>query len=304
LIVISSTLFLVVSLTIPLTVVASPTYSPEQVAVMSERAENTVREAYKLLWDLKMEYHRADAERDTGHTGVIGVEYSALTSTLGYEDAKELSTKPGWASWLVKQLAERGIWEHAEVGVSMTGSFPALNIAVLATLQELHADVKCISSIGASSYGANEIGFSWPEIERLLREEGILKVGSSAVTLGGTGDRGAEWNGEAMDLALRAVKRSLLPLIKPVNLRDGVTKRMLFYGDATKYFCFINVGGSQATLGAGAVMRFNRGGWFLEPLALKGDPNGVMDSFLDAGVPCLNLLFLRELNLKENILRP
>ena len=268
---------------------------------MAQRAEATVQKAFRTLWDFKLKIDLADTVRDPGRTGVIGQQFSPVTTTIGYEDAKELSTKPGWASWLVRELVGRGIWRRAKVAVSFSGSFPALNIAVLAALQELDSNVKCISSVGASSWGANEPGFSWPEMERLLKEEGVLKIGSSAVTLGGTGDRGAEFSQYGLDMAMKSVKRSLLPLIKPVQLRDAVMKRLRFYGNPADYFCYINVGGSQASMGGGARLRFNHGGWFFDPMPVKGDPSGVMDRFLEAGVPCLNLLFLEKLDEREGI---
>jgi len=298
-------------LTILLLITMAYTFVPQKVEAsewdsttveaMAQRAEETVQRAFKVLWDFKLEFDLADTVRDPDHTGVIGMEYSSVTTTIGYEYAKELSTKPGWAGWLVRELTKHEIWKGADVAISMSGSFPALNIAVLAALQELDADVSCISSVGASSYGANEPGFSWPEIERLLSEERVLKVGSSAVTLGGTGDRGREWSDYGQDIAMRSVKQSLLPLIKPTSLRDAIRKRIRLYGNPQDYFCYINIGGGQASLGGGARMRFDRGGWYFEPLPNKGEPNGVMDRFLDDGVPCLNLLFLDDLDKREGI---
>ena len=282
-------------------VVFAQEYSPDQIDEMAERAAMTVRKAYKVLWDFRLEFGMADTIRDPGRTGVIGYQFSEVTTTIGYEDAKELSTEPGWAGWLVRELAGHGIWKRADVAVCMSGSFPALNIAVFAALQELGVHAKAISSVGASSYGANEPGFSWPEMERLLYEEGVLKIRSSAVTLGGTGDRGAELGDYGMEIAMKSVKRSLLPFIKPTSLRDAIKKRMRFYGLPRDYFCYINVGGTQASIGGGATMRFDRGGWYLNHLALKGDPPGVMDRFLQDGVPCLNLLFLERLDRTERI---
>jgi len=271
---------------------------------MARRAEETVQRAFRFLWEVRVQFDIADTVQDPQRTGVVGIEHSPLTTTIGNEEAKELSREPGWATWLVRELASRDIWSGADVAVSFSGSFPALNIAVLAALQELKADVKAIASVGASSWGANEVGLSWPEMERLLREEKILRVGSSAVTLGGTGDRGHEWGEYAQKLAVLAVRRSRLPLLKPISLRDAVKKRMLFYGEPDDYFCFINVGGGQATLGGGANIRFDRGGWFFKPHPLHGNPDGVMDRFLDAGVPCLNLLFLEGMDRTYRILSP
>lgn len=278
-------------------------WSQAQIEKKVESAESTVIKAYNLLWSVREDNDMADLERDSSRTGLIGVEWTPLTTTVGYQNSKQLSTRAGWAGWLVREMAKHGIWEGADIAVTFTGSFPALNLAVLAALQEFNADVKGISSIGASSFGANEIGMSWPEMERLLVEEGILKKGCSAVTLGGTGDRGLEWDEYAMNLALRAAKRSNLPLLKPKNLRDAVKKRMLFYGLPDDYYCYINVGGGQASLGGGLHQRFKRGGWYYDPMSRQGEPNGVVDRFLGAGIPCLNLLFLDELNRSKGIVK-
>ncbi len=291
----------IVAITVISTVAPAEEWDSTAVEQKALRAEETVQGAYKVLWDFKLEFDLADTVRDPDHTGVMGVEFSPITTTLGYPEAKLLSTKPGWASWLVRQLASSGIWEGAKVAVTMSGSFPALNIAVFAALQEFNANVKCISSVGASSWGANEPGLSWPELERILKEEGALRIGSSAVTLGGTADKGRELSDYGYEMEMKAVKRSLLPLIKPTSLRDAIKKRMRFYGHPGDYFCYINIGGGQASLGGGAKMRYNRGGWYFEPLPSKGNPEGVMDKFLKAGVPCLNLLFLEKLDSRERI---
>ncbi len=283
---------------------AASEWEQSEVEAMARRAETTVLRAFEVLWEYRLDNDMVDTIHDPNKTGTIGVEYSYLTTTMGYVESKQLSTLPGWASWLVHGLTKRGFFKGAKVAVSMSGSFPALNIALLAALQELDAKVQAVSSIGASSWGANEIGLSWPEMERLLIEEGVLKIGSSAVTLGGTGDRGAEWGEYSLNLALKAVKRSRLPLLKPMNLKDAIRKRMQFYDYPEKYVCFINVGGGQTSIGGGAKPRFTSGGWYYDPIALKGNPPGVMDSFLKAGAPCLHLLNLEELNRRYNIVRP
>ncbi len=278
-------------------------WSDDEIEAMAVRAEATVQKAYEFIWQYRQQFDLADTIVDPKQTGMIGVEHTLLTTTLGNKNAKYLSTQHGWAAWIVRDLAYRGLWPRADVAVTFTGSFPAINIAVLAALQELGSDVHGVCSVGASSWGANNIGLSWPEMERLLREEDILKIGCSAVTLGGTGDRGAEWDEYAMNLALTAVKRSRLPFMKARNLRDSIKKRMHFYGNPADYVCYINVGGNQASLGGGPITRYHRGGWYFEQADGKGNPNGVIDAFLEDEIPCLNMLMLAELNHKEKIVK-
>ena len=275
----------------------------QSIAELGRRAETTVWKGCSIVWQARIRADMADTTHDSLKTGMIGVEFTPITTTLGYENAKELSTRPGWASWIVDQLVRRGVKAGDKVAVSMTGSFPGLNLAVLAALQELDVEVRGISSVGSSSWGANEPGFTWPEIEGYLQSQDVLRVGSGAITFGGTGDRGLEWSESETAIAAEVVRKSGLPLLKPRHLRDAVERRMLFYGKPKKYKALINIGGGAATLGGGAKLRFVRGGWFDEPLGLHGSPNGVMDIFLKAGVPCLNLLYLDDMNRRYGIIK-
>lgn len=264
-------------------------------------AEDLVRRAFDKVWRWKWEAGLADTVRDSLHTGMIGEEWTPLTTTLGNEEAKWLSIQPGWAGFLVKELTAIGVKPGDTVAISMTGSFPALNLATLAACQTLGLAVVAISSLGSSQFGANQPGFTWPEIEYRLRQEGVLRVGTTLLTFGGTGDRGAEWSEEARNLAEECALKTPWQLLKPRNLRQAIRMRLLHYGALHRYKCFINIGGNQATLGGGARQRYNRGGWFYKLPSGKSDPAGVIDYFLTEGIPCLNLLHLEELNQRFSI---
>ncbi|MFN3820754.1 MAG: poly-gamma-glutamate system protein [bacterium] len=264
-------------------------------------AEDLVRQAFAKVWQWKAEAGIADTMKDSLRTGMIGEEWTPLTTTLGNEEAKWLSVQPGWAGFLVKELSALGVKSGDTVAISMTGSFPALNLATLVACQTLGLAVVSISSLGSSQYGANQPGFTWPEIEYRLRQEGFLHLGTTLLTFGGTGDRGAEWSEEARQLAEECALKTPWQLLKPHNLRQAIRMRLLHYGDLSRYKCFINIGGNQATLGGGARQRYNRGGWFYKLPPGKSDPAGVIDYFLQKGIPCLNLLHLEELNQKFRI---
>src|SRR5210317_1920655 len=87
-------------------------------------------------------------------------------------------------------LKEVRLKENDVVAVAFTGSFPGLNIAVLAALQTLNLYPLIITSIGASNWGANDPYFTWLDMERELYNAQIFKYRSIAASIGGGLDRG------------------------------------------------------------------------------------------------------------------
>ena len=92
-----------------------------------------------------------EPEIDPNATGLIGPEYTAITTTLGYLPAKRTSTNPNMAGVLVAMLDRAGAKPGDCAAVGFSGSFPALNIAVLCALQAMELRPVIVSSVGASS---------------------------------------------------------------------------------------------------------------------------------------------------------
>ncbi|MBE0602904.1 MAG: poly-gamma-glutamate system protein, partial [Deltaproteobacteria bacterium] len=102
-----------------------------------------------------------DRRLDANDTGLIGVEYTDITTTLGSLAAKRTSTNPAFAAVVVDMLYRAGVRPGDAVAVGFSGSFPALNIAVLSAAKALDLRPVIISSAGSSTYGANQPDMTW-----------------------------------------------------------------------------------------------------------------------------------------------
>lgn len=68
---------------------------------------------------------------DVNDTGMIGQDFSYITTTLGELEAKRTTTNPNMAAVVVDMFNELGLQPGDEIAVNCSGSFPAMNIAVL-----------------------------------------------------------------------------------------------------------------------------------------------------------------------------
>jgi poly-gamma-glutamate system protein len=192
---------------------------------------------------------------DPNETGLIGKDYTDLTTTLGSLSSKRTSTNPNFASVLVMMLSETGVKRGGGVAISFTGSFPALNLAVLCAVHALKLTPVIISSVGASSYGANEPQWTWLDMERILRETNALPYRSEAASLGGiTGTRGG-LDGTGVESGMEAIRRNGILFLQEQGkktLTEDIENRLRIYDKALngrKPAVFINVGGTTTALG-------------------------------------------------------
>ncbi|MDD5088150.1 MAG: poly-gamma-glutamate system protein, partial [bacterium] len=246
----------------------------------------------------------ADSTLDPLHSGVIGVELSSITTTIGYLKSKRGATHPDFAAHIVRELLDHGVGADDSVVVSMTGSFPGLNLAVLCALETLGVKSLRFCSIGASSFGANQEQFTWLDMEDYLRRARLLKRRSDFVTLGGTGDIGGGLSRDARrSMNERAFSLSY-PLLRAHSLQGQIRLRNKYTGDPRRYALLINVGGNHAMLGNEG--RLLPGGWNDESTfaALRDSSKGakgIVFDFLEAGVPVLNLLHIESVARDANL---
>jgi poly-gamma-glutamate system protein len=234
--------------------------------------------------------------------GLVGAELTPLVTTLGSLEAKRLSTSPRWAGELLRRLHRAGVGEGDVVAASFSGSFPGLDLAVVSACTELDTRLVAVSSVTASTWGATEPGFTWPEMEARLAAAGVVPRVSVAVSVGGDGDAGKDLEPEARALATRIAMASAAALgaelLAPSSLEDSIDRRLDLYARHARgqpVALYVNCGGNEASLGRStAFLRLRNGFLRGMPFDLGAD-RGVMARFADRGVPVLHLLNVRDL---------
>jgi len=226
-----------------------------------------------------------DPINDPNQTGLIGAQHSLITTEYGELEAKLTSLNPNFAALIVQLLSDAGVKSGDEVAISFTGSFPALNLAVLAASEALRLNPVIITSVGASMWGANDPNFTYLDQEKFLFDNGLIKYRSRSASIGGVEDLGRGLSPEGRTLLARAIARNSLPEIKTQNLDASIQTRMELYlnsAPADGYRVFINVGGGAAALG----------GVDLPSGVIEPNPHvlnrGVAGEFLRRGVPVIN----------------
>lgn len=225
---------------------------------------------------------------------LIGQKYSIITTTEGLLSSKLTTLNPNFAAVMVDMLYQARIKPGDKVAAAMTGSFPGLNIAFYAACEVLLLEPVVITSIGSSSFGANEPDFTWLDMEILLRQEGIFSGKSIAASLGGGADDGVGLSQLGRQTLRDAVARSGLPLIEKPSLEESIDHRMELYGDIAQYKAFINIGGGIASLGHPANGDLIKPGFSirLEPKNYPGF--GVINYFGDE-IPVIHLQNIEDL---------
>lgn len=234
-----------------------------------------------------------DLVNDPAGTGLIGPEFSLITNARGDLESKLTSVNPNFAALLVQYFRQAGLKAGDPVAVAVSGSFPALNVALYAAVETMKLRPVVITSIGASMWGANDPQFTWLDMEAVLLQAGIFTTRSAAATHGGGNDMGRGLSPEGRRLIEAAAARHGVPLLEADNIEEAITRRMSFWAEAQRghaYKLSVNVGGGVASLGSS----HNR---LLVPSGLSfdlGEHNwarkGTMVLFAEQGVPVVHLL--------------
>jgi poly-gamma-glutamate system protein len=269
-----------------------------EAAILSKNAANYLK-SFRLEEGVFI-----DAVNDPNQTALIGQEYSLITTDRGYIDAKLSSTNPNLAAVIVQYLMEAGVKEGDNVAVAVTGSFPALNISVIAALEVLKLNPIIISSVGASNYGANDPYFTWLDMESALYEAQIFKSKSVAASIGGGFDIGRGLSPEGRDLIVEAIKRNGVIFINEDHLEKSIAKRMEIYaqhshGKSIK--AFINVGGGIASLGHTVNSELIPSGLTMNLLMRNYPVRGVIVQMGQNGVPIIQLMNIRDIIKKYDL---
>lgn len=233
---------------------------------------------------------------DYHHTGMIGDSYSGITTTLGAIEAKRTTANPEMGALCVRLLHEAGVQAGDKVGAGFSGSFPAMNLAVIAACQVMDVDLVYISSVGASTYGANNPQLTFPEIAHRLVNDGFLDTDSAAVTLGGDEDSGIGMDEVLLEEIVHRLTQAGLPIMVEKDFHRNLQLRREIYQSEGPISCFIAVGGNITSMGRGEA-GINLGQGLLNPkhtVQLTSD-SGLVQEYLSMGIPVINLLNIKKL---------
>lgn len=247
-------------------------------------------------------YHNAefaDNINDPNETGLIGQEFSLISTGRGSLAIKSSTVNPNFAGMVVQLLKEAGVEKGDNIAVCATGSFPALNISTIAALQTLELNPILISSVTASTWGATDPEFTWVDMDNALYNKGIFKTKSIAASIGGNEDIGRALSDEGRLLAKAAIKRNKLPFVGEDSLLGNINGRVKRFQEASlskPIKLYINIGGGVASLGSkrnGLAMKAGLN----EDIKLIDFPDkrGVMFQMAQMKVPVIHLLHLSSL---------
>lgn len=274
-----------------MTKVSVPAPDSELKLEASRRAAACYDAIYRLKQERGLEMNLS---ADINQTGMIGLEYSFITTTIGNLEAKRTATNPNMAAVVVDMFQELGLQPGDQIAVNCSGSFPALNIAVLCAAKVMELDPFLISSFGASTHGANDPELTWLDMEHYLVKKGLLKDRSDLFSIGGMEDLGKEMPPELVETIVTRIQGYGYTLFYDEDLINNIRQRYQIYREQGDVKCFINVGGNDASFGDSNVMVHTDGG-ILTELSEKDNSTGLVQLFLKDGIPVIHLLNMKSL---------
>ena len=243
-----------------------------------------------------------DIENDPNETGLVGEPFSLITTDEGDLDAKLTTLDPNFSAIIVDLMYQLNLSKNDTVAILMTGSMPGANIAVLTACKSLGLYPVTISSVGASQWGANQIDFTWLDMEKILFDREIIPSQSVAASIG----EETIWEGflspSGRKIIVENIKKHNIPLIKKNRLNDNILNRMEQYknfASIDSYKAVINIGGGVASLGTSFNLKLLSPGVVnrsdINKIERSEGIEGVFTRFIKSNVSGLHILNIRPL---------
>ena len=235
---------------------------------------------------------------DTLQIGLLGEEFTQITTSVGNLSAKRTSQLPDMAALCVRLLHEAGVKKGDRIGACFSASFPGADLALLCAADVMGLDLIYSATIGASNYGATLPGYVLPEMIRTAVDAGLLSTLPQMVSMGGDGDKGGNMIGYSLEetdeieaMKLRLAEEGFF-LLEFDSFPEDIRYRMDQMGEIA---AFINVGGNILGIGDGeAVLSFGQGllEAFHPPINEK---SGLVEHYLNLDIPTIHVLNLKQL---------
>lgn len=189
---------------------------------------------------------------DPQASGLIGKQLTDITSDPGDIITKQTTINPNIVAIFINWLKQANLRSGDTVAVGATGSFPALDINMLAAIKAMNLKPLIIYSAASSQYGANIPNFTFLDIQHDLYSKGIFNYQPIAASLGGGQDNGHNMSSKGRTTLTETIEKYGYPMIDPSGTIDSVNQRMALYNQASKdktISAYINIGGGMASIG-------------------------------------------------------
>jgi len=261
------------------------------------KASLLMRESINKITDLRKEKDIAiDNELDPNRTGIIGENYTNITTTTGDLTSKRTSTNPNFAALMVNYLKnELKLTSNDKIAIGASGSFPALLLATMSAAEILELDVVTIYSLGSSNYGANIKGFTMAELMPILKEEGYFSHGIDAMSLGGIDDTGRGMLADIEELI--DIYSNKYDFIYEEDLKKNMKLRLSIYHKKETYpAVFVNIGGNVVNYGTEL---WDNG--LLTDIKVESEPTSLIGYYLSKNIPVINLINIESLAFRQGL---
>lgn len=242
------------------------------------------------------------ALNDAEASGLVGVEWSPVTTTPGSLAAKRLAARPEWVRVFRAWYREAGLGAGDVVAINSSASFPGLLLAARVAAQSMDIEARVVASLTSSNYGANVPAFDLAAMDRVLVERGDLPPAIVGITAGGDGDTARD-----LEDAVRVVLRSRIDKLGrqsqaiatawPASVEESIAfRRRLLLDAEPEPQLLVSIGGHIAALGVGDSALVLPPGLIRPDDEVAPRAGGLAREALDRGIPVVKVLGLRELD--------
>jgi len=252
----------------------------------------------QLIFELNKNFRIEKSKLDLYNSGLIGLQNSPITTIQDNDSlmfkSKLLTTHPNFAAVIVEYFYDAEISSGDTIAVSMTGSFPGANLALLSVCETMNITPMIMSSAGSSAWGANRVDLSWPIIESYLFENNFLQNRSIVYSMGGDNDNGDNLSDKGIEILESSIPNNV-NFINEFSLIDNISKKINFFDSkSSNYSMYVNIGGGASSLGNGLDKDSLQVGLInfldIQDISLNEFKNSISYNFLtEKSIPMLNI---------------
>ena len=264
----------------------------------------------QLIFEINKNFRIEKSKLDLYNSGLIGLQNSPITTIQDNDSlmfkSKLLTTHPNFAAVIVEYFYDAEISSGDTIAVSMTGSFPGANLALLSVCETMNITPIIMSSAGSSAWGANRLDLSWPIIESYLFDNNFLKNRSIVYSMGGDNDNGDNLSDKGIEILESSIPNNVT-FINEFSLIDNISQKINFFDSkSSNYSMYVNIGGGASSLGNGLDKDSLQVGLInfldIQDISLNEFKNSISYNFLtEKSIPMLNIKNIIKLVPKDYI---